>query len=148
MVGCAIDRDGVDSVLAQASGQQGVIMATPYSQDLRDRVLIAYQRGMKTKQIAEIFCVSPAWARRVKQRKQNHGETKPRKVGSLGIRKISREQLAQLVAQFSKIKQLLRSLGCRTKEALWQAMQSVLDQVTPTDAANCLRHCGYTVRVD
>jgi transposase len=47
---------------------------------------------------------------------------------------------------FSKIKQLLRSLGCRTKDALWRAMQSVLDAVTPTDALNCFRHCGYTLR--
>lgn len=46
---------------------------------------------------------------------------------------------------FAKVKQLLRSLGCRTKDALWNAMQSVLDQVTPSDAANCFRHCGYTL---
>ena len=44
---------------------------------------------------------------------------------------------------FSKVKQRLRTLGMRTKEALWRAMQSVLDTVTPTDAANCYRHCGY-----
>jgi len=49
---------------------------------------------------------------------------------------------------FSKIKQLLRSLACRTKDALWSAMQSVLDRVTPTDAMNCFRHCGYTLRVE
>ena len=49
---------------------------------------------------------------------------------------------------FSKIKQVLRSLGCRTREALWTAMQSVLDAVTPTDAANCFRHCGYSLRQD
>ncbi len=47
---------------------------------------------------------------------------------------------------FSKIKQLLRSTACRTREALWDAMQSVLDAVTPTDAANCYNHCGYTLR--
>ena len=47
---------------------------------------------------------------------------------------------------FSKVKQLLRSLACRTREALWTAMQTVLDQVTPADAANCFRHCGYTLR--
>ena len=47
---------------------------------------------------------------------------------------------------FAKVKQLLRSLGCRTKDALWKAMQSVLDQVTPSDAANCFRHCGYSLR--
>jgi transposase len=49
---------------------------------------------------------------------------------------------------FSKVKQLLRSLGCRTKDALWKAMQSVLDQVTASDAANCFQHCGYTLRED
>jgi len=47
---------------------------------------------------------------------------------------------------FSKIKQALRGLECRTRHALWSAMQSVLDLVTPTDAANCFRHCGYSLR--
>ncbi len=46
---------------------------------------------------------------------------------------------------FSKIKQLLRSLARRTKDALWHSMQSVLDAVTSTDAANCYRHAGYTL---
>lgn len=46
---------------------------------------------------------------------------------------------------FSKLKQLLRSLGLRTREALWTSMQSVLDQVTASDAQNCFRHCGYTL---
>lgn len=49
---------------------------------------------------------------------------------------------------FAKIKQLLRSLACRTRDALWQAMQSVLDQVTATDAAHCFRHCGYTLQTE
>ena len=44
---------------------------------------------------------------------------------------------------FSKVKQLLRSLACRTQNALWSSMQSVLDAVTPSDATNCFRHCGY-----
>lgn len=47
---------------------------------------------------------------------------------------------------FAKIKQLLRSLGCRTKDTLWTAMQSVLDRITPSDALNCFRHCGYSLR--
>jgi len=45
---------------------------------------------------------------------------------------------------FSKIKQLLRSLACRSRDALWAAVQDLLDQITPADAANCFRHCGYT----
>ena len=49
---------------------------------------------------------------------------------------------------FSKIKQLLRTLACRTREALWDAMQSVLDQVTQSDASNCFTHCGYTLQTD
>jgi len=44
---------------------------------------------------------------------------------------------------FSKVKQLLRSLACRTKAALWQSMQSVLDQITERDAINCYAACGY-----
>lgn len=47
---------------------------------------------------------------------------------------------------FSKVKRHLRSLACRTREALWDAMQSVLDTVTPSDAINCIRHCGYTLQ--
>jgi transposase len=49
---------------------------------------------------------------------------------------------------FAKAKQLLRSLACRTREALWSRMQSVLDQITASDAANCFRHCGYTLQMN
>jgi transposase len=49
---------------------------------------------------------------------------------------------------FSKIKQLLRTLACRTKTTLWQSMQGVLDAVTPSDAINCFRHAGYSLHVD
>ena len=49
---------------------------------------------------------------------------------------------------FAKIKQRLRSLGHRTRDALWNAMQSVLNEVTSSDAVNCYRHAGYTLRVD
>ncbi len=48
---------------------------------------------------------------------------------------------------FAKLKQLLRSLACRTREALWDVMQSVLEKITASDAANCFRHCGYTLQM-
>jgi len=51
--------------------------------------------------------------------------------------------LNPIEAVFSKIKQRLRSLAYRSREALWRAMQTVLDAVTATDAINCYRHCGY-----
>jgi transposase len=47
---------------------------------------------------------------------------------------------------FSKVKQLLRSLACRTRDALWKSMQHVLDAITPNDSANCFTHAGYTLR--
>jgi len=49
---------------------------------------------------------------------------------------------------WSKVKQSLRSLACRTNDALWRVMQAVLDSVTPSDATNCFGHCGYTLRVE
>jgi transposase len=72
-------------------------MAAPYSQDLRDRVLAAYDRGMGTKQIAETFAVCRSWARRVKQRRRETGETAPRKPGGPGVVEIDRAKLAALV---------------------------------------------------
>jgi transposase len=74
-------------------------MSAPYSQDLRERVLAAYDRGMRTKQIAELFAVSPSWARRVKQRRRETGETRPRKQGSPGVIKVNRARLAELVRE-------------------------------------------------
>lgn len=74
-------------------------MATPYSRDLRQRVLRAYERGMQTKQIAEMFEVSPAWARRVKQRFRENGELTHRRMGSPGVTIVDRRQLAALVRE-------------------------------------------------
>ena len=72
-------------------------MPASYSQDLRDRVLAAADRGMRTRQIAEVFAVSPAWVRRLKQRRRETGETRPRQGGSPGVSKIDRDVLASLV---------------------------------------------------
>ena len=49
---------------------------------------------------------------------------------------------------FAKLKQLMRSAGHRTMQALWSDVQRMLDAVTPGDAAGFLRHCGYTLRVE
>jgi len=47
---------------------------------------------------------------------------------------------------FAKFKQLLRSAGHRTIDALWQEVQAMLDKITASDAANFLRHCGYVLQ--
>ena len=51
-----------------------------YSMDLRKRVLAACDSGQKTKQVAKLFSVSPAWVRRLKQRRREEGSIEPRPV--------------------------------------------------------------------
>jgi len=70
-----------------------------YSQDLRDRVLLACDRGMPTQQVADVFDVSPAWVRRLKQRRRESGETSPRPSGGARVRKIDMTRLAELVRE-------------------------------------------------
>ena len=88
-------------------------MAAAYSQDLRDRVLAAYDRGMPTKQIAEIFQVCPAWARRVKQRRREQGQTSARPQGGARRIKIDPDRLAALVKEHpdATLKELRERLG-------------------------------------
>jgi transposase len=50
----------------------------PYSMDLRARVLAACDEGMGTAEAAETFSVSPAWVRRLKQRRRETGSVEPR----------------------------------------------------------------------
>jgi transposase len=55
-----------------------------YSMDLRSRVLAACDEGMSTAEVAEMFSVSPAWVRRLKQRRQQTGEWAPRRPSRRG----------------------------------------------------------------
>lgn len=101
-------------------------MAAPYDQDLRDRVLGAYDRGMQTKHIAEVFQVSPAWARRVKQRRRESGETTPRPMGGVRVVKIDLDRLRELVTQQpdATIRELHQRLGADCCEsAVGMALQ-------------------------
>ncbi len=50
----------------------------PYSMDLRVRVLADCDAGLGTNRVAEKYSVSPAWVRRLKQRRREHGEIGPR----------------------------------------------------------------------
>jgi transposase len=94
-------------------------MAATYSQDLRDRVLAACDRGMPTKPVAEMFQVSPAWVRRLKQRRRETGETAGRPRGGARRIKIDRERLAELVRQHpdATLKELRELLGVQCAES-------------------------------
>lgn len=88
-------------------------MAVAYSQDLRDRVIAARDRGMKTKKVADLFKISPAWVRRVMQRRREHNETSPRPRGGVTVIKINMNRLRELVEQQpdATIKELHQRLG-------------------------------------
>ena len=74
-------------------------MAAPFSRDLRERVLAAYDRGERTKPIAKMFGVSPAWARRLKQTRRETGRTDPLPMGGATVVKIDMARLAELVQE-------------------------------------------------
>jgi transposase len=94
-------------------------MGAPYTQDLRDRILAAYDRGMSTQDIAKMFQVSKSWARRVKQRRRERGEISPRPMGGSRFVKIDLERLRQLVAEQpdATTRELHQRLGCNCCES-------------------------------
>lgn len=44
---------------------------------------------------------------------------------------------------FAKFKALLRKAEARTVEALWDLIGRLLDEITPEECTNYIRHCGY-----
>ncbi len=88
-------------------------MSVAYSQDLRDRVITARDRGLKTKQVADLFDVSASWVRRVIQRRREHGETAPRPRGGVTVVKIDMRRLRNLVERQpdATVRQLHQRLG-------------------------------------
>lgn len=104
-------------------------MPIPYSQDLRDRVIAACDRPMKTKQIADIFGVSTSWVRRVKQRRREHGEVAPRPPEpAVRYAKIDRVHLCELVETYpdATLVELRSMLGVQCAEsAIWRALDKM-----------------------
>ena len=72
-------------------------MPTPLPQGIRDRVLAAYDRGKQTKEIADAFGVSKAWARRVKQVRREEDRTTRLPMGGARVVKVDLERLREFV---------------------------------------------------
>ena len=73
-----------------------------YSLDLRKRVLASCDAGHKTKQVADLYGVSPAWVRRLKQRRRELGiiDRLPQNPGRKSkLTSEDRQHLADLVRQ-------------------------------------------------
>ena len=103
-------------------------MAAAYSDDLRDRVLAACDRGVETHQVAEFFQVSPAWVRRVKQCRRETGRTRPLPVGGKRPHKIDRVRLAELVREQpdATLKELRERLGVSCAiSSIWHALHTL-----------------------
>jgi transposase len=62
-----------------------------YSNDLRRRILEDCDGGMKTQEAAKKYRVSPAWIRRLKQRRRETGETTPRSSRPKSAKKVLAE---------------------------------------------------------
>lgn len=101
-------------------------MAKPYPQELRDRVLAACDDGLKTRKVARTFRVSPAWVRRIKQRRREEGRTTPKPMGGATVIKIDLVRLQELVgaqpdATLAELRQRL-NCGCG-ESAVCMALQ-------------------------
>jgi transposase len=71
----------------------------PYSMDLRERVMAAYDLGRQTREIAKTYGVSPAWARRLKQHKRERGDIIARTGGGGQTPKVDPVRLRELVSK-------------------------------------------------
>jgi transposase len=102
-------------------------MPAPFSQDVRDRILAAYDRGKQTKEISDTFGVSSAYARRVKQVRREKKRTTRLPMGGARVIKIDLKQLRQLVEQQpdATISELHERLGkdCCCESAVGVALQ-------------------------
>jgi transposase len=68
-----------------------------YSLDLRRRVLEDCDAGMETSEVASMYDVSPAWVRRLKQRRRQTGEVAGRPRGGARRRVIDERKLTEAV---------------------------------------------------
>src|SRR4051812_7007901 len=103
-----------------------------YSIDLRTRILAACDAGQKTKQVAATFSVSPAWVRRLKQRRREDNSIAPRPIpgGKPKLDDAARSKLSGFVrerpdATLEELRQRIASeLGIRISiGALWETLR-------------------------
>lgn len=106
-------------------------MAGAYPMELRTRVLADCDAGHGTAATAEKFKVSPAWVRRLKQRRRERGGDIAPRVGG-GARpalvKIDRARLAELVRERpdATLLELADALGVACcKSAVWKALDGL-----------------------
>ncbi len=71
-----------------------------YSMDLRKRVIDACDPAIGTNEVVETFSISPAWVRRLKQRRRETGHFGPKEqpCGSIPILSNHADKIAKIIA--------------------------------------------------
>jgi transposase len=105
-------------------------MPAAYSSDLRERVLADRDAGLSTAEAAEKYRVSPAWVRRLMQRRRLTGETAPRpqRHGPLPLSATHDEQIRNAVKDQpdSTLAELRQKLGLTVAlSTLWAAVAAL-----------------------
>lgn len=104
----------------------------PYSMDLRERVLALYDEGLKTGKVAKQLKVSPAWARRIKQWRNEGKSIAARPVGGSKpkLDDTARRELARFVDEQpdATLEELRARLGTELHlaisiGALWETLR-------------------------
>jgi len=105
-----------------------------YSMDLRQRVLTLYDEGLKTRQVAERLKVSPAWARRIKQWRNQGTSIAAKPVGGSKpkLNEDARRELARFVEEQADatLEELRRRIAAELKisisiGALWETLRAM-----------------------
>ena len=101
-----------------------------YSMDLRVRVLADADAGMATAAVAAKYRVSPAWVRRLKQRRRQTGETAPRRQrrGPVPLSATHGEQIRRAVTDQpdATLEELKAELGLAVAlSTLWAAVAAL-----------------------
>ena len=105
-----------------------------YSMDLRQRVLTLYDEGLKTRQVAERLKVSPAWARRIKQWRNQGTSIAAKPVGGSKpkLNEDARRELARFVEEQADatLEELRRRIAAELKitisiGALWETLAAM-----------------------
>lgn len=111
-----------------------------YSMDLRERVLLESDGGMKAADVAAQYRVSGAWVRRLKQRRRETGEVAPRgqRHGRRRMLEPHLHPLAALIAEqpdrtLAELKDALATPA--SVPTIWRAVQALGVTVKPNGAA-------------
>lgn len=102
--------------------------------DLRQRVLADCDKGAATSDVAAKFSVSPAWVRRIKQRRRDGGELEPRKGhpgparklaggGDEALRELARREPDLTAGEFRDRLGAAASIAAASTATVWRALR-------------------------